>query len=128
MDYQGSTIRDVVAVPVDDYVVSVHTASRPHIVSRIEGGEIAPPCIPGCQYQHIIRTPDSVVVVEVEVRTSVYPRIFAFEAVEKIAQKTFLEMLEEDNITPTPEAYAEGLRALTQRIVRRAQLYGVEII
>ena len=128
MDYQGSVIRDVVAVPVDNHVVGVHIASQPHILSRIEGGVIAPPCIPECQYQHTIRTSDNVVVVEVEVRISVYPRIFTFEAVEKIAQKTLLETLERDNVTPTPEAYAIGLRVLTQRIVRQAQLCGVEII
>lgn len=128
VDYQGSTIRDVVVAPVDDHIVSVHIASRPHILPKVEGGEVAPPCIPGCQYRHIIRTPNSVMVVEVEVRTSVYPRIFALEVVEKIAQKSLLDTLEEDNITPTPEAYAKGLKALTQRIVRHAQLCGVEII
>lgn len=127
MDYRGSTVRDVVVVPVDDHVVSVHIASRPHILPRIEGGGIAPPCVPGCQYQHIIRTPDSVVVVEVEARVVAYPRTLLFSQIEAAARDALLEILEKDNVVPTPVAYANGLKVLTQRIVRRMQQHGVEI-
>ena len=128
MDYQGSTVRDVVAFSVDDHVVSVHVASCPHILPRIEGGKVAPPCIPECQYQHIIRTPDSVVIVEVEVRMAAYPRTLLSSQIEAVARDALLEILEKDNVVPTPVAYANGLRALTQRITRKMQQRGVEIV
>lgn len=128
MDYRGSTIRDVVVAPVDDHVVSVHIASQPHILPRIEGGEVAPPCIPGCQYRHIIRTSDSVVVVEVEARMAAYPRAIPFSQVEVVARESLLEVLEKDGVAPTPAAYARGLRTLTQRIVYQMQQCGVEIV
>lgn len=128
MIYQGNTVHDVVAVPVDDYVVSVHVASLAHIMSRIHGGEVEPPVAPYCQNRHIIRLPDSVVVVEVTVQMSTYPRALPLSQVEVVARETLLEILEKDNVAPTPAAYAEGLRALTQRIVQQMQQRGVEII
>jgi len=113
MDWQGETVQDAVVVPVDNHVVGVHIASWPHIIPRVDDGEVAPPCIPGCQHQRIIRTPDSVVVVEVEARMTVYPRTVPFSRVEETAVESYMKTLEEDDVVPTPEAYAKGLKALT---------------
>ena len=128
MDYQGSAIRDIVAYPVDDHVVSVHVASGTHIIPRVDDGEVALPCIPECQHRHIIRTPDNVVVVKVKVSMTVYPRILSLSQVEEVARETLLEALEIDNVTPTPAAYAEGLRAMTRRIAQQMKQRGVEIV
>lgn len=128
MDYRGNTIQDVVAVPVDNHVVSVHVASGSHIIPRVDDGEVAPPCVPECQHQHIIRTPDSVVVVKVKVSTVVYPRTLPLSQVEEVARETLLEILEKDNKNPTPAAYARGLKAMTRRIAQQMKQRGVEIV
>ena len=127
MDYQSKAVQDAVVFPVDDYVVSVHVASWAHVLPRIHGGEVEPPVAPYCRSQHIIRTSDSVVVVEVEARMTAYPRTIPFSQVEVVARETLLEMLEKDNVAPSPAAYAKGLKILTQRIVRQMQQRGVEI-
>lgn len=128
MDYQGKTVQDVVAVPVDDYVVGVHVASWVHVLPKIHDGEVEPPIIPCCRSQHIIRTSDSVVVVEVKACMTIYPRTISLLRVKEAAIESYLETLEEDDIVLTPEAYAEGLKALTQRIAYQMQQHGVEII
>jgi len=59
---------------------------------------------------------------------TVYPRILSLSQVEEVARETLLEALEIDNVTPTPAAYAEGLRAMTRRIAQQMKQRGVEIV
>ncbi len=125
MNYRGSIVQNVVAIPVDDQVVGVHVASWPQILPAIK--DMVLPAAPDSYAQHIIRLPDSVVVVEVEAHMSVYPRNLSLAQVGEVARDSLLEMLKKDNVTPTPAAYAKGLEALTQRIARQMRQHGVEI-
>lgn len=125
MNHRGSIVQNVVALPVDDQVVGVHVASWLQVLPVIK--DIAPPMAPDSYARHIIRLPDSIVVVEVEARMSVYPRKLSLSQVKEAARDSLLGILEKDSVTPTPAAYANGLEALTQRIAQQMRQHGVEI-
>ncbi len=127
MEHIGQPIRSVVAVSAGDRVVGVHVISQPHILPLIEDGAVPPPVIPKSLQHHIIRTEDAVVVVQVRAEVSSFPRTIPRAAVEARARNGLLKALEEGNIAPTPEDYAEGLKAVTQRLVSQMQGFGVEI-
>ncbi len=125
MNHRGSIVHNVVALPVDDQVVGVHVASWLQVLPAIK--DMVLPVAPDSYARHIIRLPDSVVVVEVEARMSVYPRNLLLSQVREVARDTLLGILEKDNVMPTRAAYAEGLEALTQRITQKMRQRGVEI-
>ena len=125
MNHRGSIVQNVVALPVDGQVVGVHVTTSPQVLPVIKDTVL--PVAPDSYARHIIRLPDSVVVVEVKAHMSVYPRNLSLSQVEEVARDSLLEILEKDNVTPTPVAYAEGLEALTQRIAQRMRQHGVEI-
>ena len=127
MMYQGTSVRSVVAVPTSDSVVGVQILSASHILPLIKDGPVPPPIIPLSYDRHIIRTPDSVVVVEVSAEMTVYPRTVDLSAVEESVRSSFLDALEEEGISPSPGAYARGLRAMTQRLANRMRQCGVEV-
>lgn len=127
MNYLSQPIQSVVAVPLDDCVVGVHVISQPHILPLIEDGPVPPPVIPKSLNHHVIRTEDAVVVVKVRAEIVSFPRTIPRAVVEARARNGLLKVLEEDNIAPTPENYAKGLKALTQRLVNQIQGFGIEI-
>ena len=127
MEHIGRPIRSIVAVPVGDRVVGVHVVSQPHILPLIEDGLVPPPVILKSLNHHVIRTEDAVVVVKIRAEIISFPRTIPRVAVEARARNGLLKALEEDNIAPTPENYAKGLKAVTQRLVNQMQGFGVEI-
>jgi len=127
MEYFGKPVTSVVAYPIGDCVIGAHVAVQPSILPRIEGGPISPPRIPRCRDRHIIRTETHVTIIEVQAEITAYPREISHEKVGECARTSLLEALEADNMTPTPAAYAEGLRAITQRLANRMREFGVKI-
>jgi len=127
MEHFGSPISNVVAYPVGDQVIGAHVVVQSHALPLIDAGSVPPPMIPKCCDRHVIRTKTHVAIIEVEVKMSAFPRVISHEDVEACARVSILEALEADNLTPTPAAYARGLRAMTQRIANRMRQYGVEI-
>lgn len=127
MMHRGTSVCSVVAVSTVDSVVGVQVLSTPHILPLVEDGPIPPPSIPRNFDSHIIRTPSSVVVVEVTTEVTVYPRTVRLATVEESVRSSLLEGLEEEGIAPSPKAYAQGLRAMTQHLAERMRQCGVEV-
>jgi len=127
MEHFGRPISNVVAYPVGDQVIGANVIAQPHVLPLVEVGPVPPPEIPQCCDRHVIRTKTHVTIIEVQVKMTAFPRVISREAVEACARVSILEALEADNLTPTPAAYARGLRAMTQRLANRMREYGVEI-
>ena len=127
MEHFGEPVTSVVVYPIGDCVIGAHVVTQPSILPRVEGGPISPPKIPRCRDRHVIRTKTHVAIIEVQAEITAYPCEISHEEVEKSARTSLLEALEADNMTPTPTAYARGLRAMTQRLVNRMRGFGVKI-
>lgn len=127
MEHRGEITESIVATPVDDYVIGVSIASRSHILPRVEDGVVPIPDVPACCDHHIIRTPESVVVIEINAKITSFPRIMSYSLVGKEVMETTMEALEEEGVKYVPEAYVEALKFLTQRAVQRMRGYGVEV-
>lgn len=127
MEHICQPIRSVVSVPMSDCVVGVHVTSQSHILPLIEDGSVSPPDIPTSLVQHIIRTEDTVVVVKIHTEIISFPRFVTHAAIEALARPALLDALEKEDISPSPEAYAEGLRAMTQRLVNKMRGFGVKV-
>lgn len=120
-------VRNIVAQPVDEYVVGVEVSSRPVILPKVENGTVSPPTIPCCSDRHIIRTPDSVVVVEVSARVTVFSRTIPLADVREAIRSESDIILQEEGRLPGSESYAEGLGALTGRLVKQLQDQGITV-
>lgn len=127
MDHFGQPVTSVVAAPVGDCVIGAGVTVQLLIQPLVEDGPISPPQITQHRDCHVTRTKTHVAIIETRVKMTAYPREISRAAVEEGARASLLETLEADNQTPTPAAYARGLKALTQRIVNRMRQYGVEI-
>jgi hypothetical protein len=127
MEHFGQPISNVVAYPVGDQVIGAHVMVQSHVLPLVEVGSVPPPVIPHCCDRHVIRTETHVTIIEVQAKMSAFPRAISHAAVEECARVSILEALEADDVTPTPAAYARGLRAMTQRIANRMRQYGVKI-
>jgi len=120
-------VTSVVAYPIGDCVIGAHVAVQPSVLPWIEGGSVSPPKIPRCCDHYVIRTKTHVVIIKVRAEITAYPRVISHGEVEKCASTCLLEALEAENVTPTPEAYAHGLRNATQRLVDQMREFGVKI-
>jgi len=127
MKYRGTPVCSVITAPTENSVVSVEVLSALHVFSRVKDASTPPPSISESFDRHVVRTSDRVVVVEVSAEMTIYPRTVDFSVVEESVQSSLLAELEEEGVVPTPHAYAQGLKALTQRLVTRMRRYGVKV-
>lgn len=127
MEHFGKFVSSVVAHPVGDCVIGAHVAVQPHVLPLIVDGPVPVPRFPRCCDHHVIRTKTHVAIIKVRAEITAYPRVISHGEVEKCAGTCLLEALEAENVTPTPEAYAHGLRNATQRLVDQMRGFGVKI-
>jgi len=124
LDHRGSSVRNMVAQPVDDYVVGVQVSSRPWILPRVET-KCGPPEVPQCHDRHIIRTSEHVVAVDVTTRVTVYPRSMTMDEVRASVRET---MEEEEPESLLRDGCEVGLEAMVHRLACGLQEQGVEIL
>jgi hypothetical protein len=125
MEHLGKIVTNVVSQSMGDHVISVKVSSRPIILPKFEDGPIKPPVRHRCFDRHIIRTSEGVVIVEVMARVKVLPSSVLFSQIVETAREELDATLKEEKQQPTPEDYASGLHALTQRLVWRLRKQGV---
>jgi len=124
LDHRGSPVHNMVAQPVDDYVIGVQVSSRPWILPRVETPS-GPPEIPQCHDRHIVRTREHVVAVDVTTRVTVYPRSMTMDEVRASVRETLAEEEPESLLRDGCEV---GLEAMAHRLACGLQEQGVEIL